>query len=34
MDRNLAVLESGQLALIVVDKNDIMTEVGEAGTRN
>jgi hypothetical protein len=27
----LAVFQSGELALIVIDKNDVMTEVGEAG---
>ena len=31
VDGNLAVFEGGQFALIVVDQNDVVTEVGKAG---
>ena len=34
VDGNLAVLERGQFALIIVDENDVVAEVGEAGACN
>jgi hypothetical protein len=34
VDGNLSVVEGRQFTLVVVDENDVMTEVGEAGTCN
>ena len=34
MDRHLTILEGRQLALVVINQNNVMAEVGETGSRH